>query len=50
MCVGIKSWYAAVVSDCGRFPPYVETAKRCVRYWIRRLKMPIHRLVKRAII
>ena len=48
MCVGMKSCNAAVLGDCGRFPLYIETAKRCLRYWIRILKMPQHRLVKKC--
>ena len=48
MCVGIKSCNAAVLGDCGRFPLHVETAKRCVKYWIRILKMPNNRLVKKC--
>ena len=48
MCVGMKSCNAAVLGDCGRFPLYIETAKRCLRNWIRILKMPQHRLVKKC--
>ena len=48
MCVGIKSCNTAVLSDCGRFPLYVETAKCCAKYWIRILKMPNHILVKQC--
>ena len=48
MCVGIKSCNAAVLGDCGRFPLYIETAKRCLKYWIRILKMPEHRYVKKC--
>ena len=50
MCVGIKSCNAAVLGDCGRFPLYIETAKRCLKYWIRILKMLEHRYVKSATI
>ena len=46
MCVGIKSCNASVLGDCGRVPLYIETAKRCIKYWIRILKMPNGRLVK----
>ena len=46
MCVGIKSCNSAVVGDCGRYPLYIETMKRCIKYWIRILKMPDSRLVK----
>ena len=38
MCVDVKSCNAAVLGDCGRFPLYIETAKRCLRFWIRILK------------
>ena len=37
------------VLQCGRFPLYIETMRRCVKYWIRVLKLPEHRLVKNAI-
>ena len=48
MCVGVKSCNAAVLGDCGRFPLYIEAEKRCLRYWLRILKMPNHRLVKKC--
>ena len=48
MCDGIKSCIAPVLGDCCRFPLYIETAKRCIKYWIRILKMPNHRLVKQC--
>ena len=48
MCVDVKSCNAAVLGDCGRFPLYIETAKRCLRFWIRILKKPNHRLVKKC--
>ena len=48
MCVDVKSCNAAVLGDCGRFPLYIETAKRWLRFWIRILKMPNHRLVEKC--
>ena len=48
MCVGIKSCNATIIGDCGRFPLYIETMRRCVKYWIRVLKLPEHRLVKKC--
>ena len=48
MCVGIKSCNAGVLGDCGRFPLHIETAKRCVKYWIKILKMPNTRLIKKV--
>ena len=48
MCVGIKSCNAVFLDDCGRFPLYIETAKQCLKYGIRILKM--HRYVKSATI
>ena len=46
--VSIKSCNAAVIGDCGRFPNYIKTMRRCVKFWIRMLKMPENRLVKKC--
>ena len=46
MCVGIKSYNTAIIGDCGRYPFYIETMRRCVKYWLRILKLPENRLVK----
>ena len=46
MCVGIKSCNTVIIGDCGRYPLYIETIRRCVKYWIRILKLPENRLVK----
>ena len=48
MCVGIKSCNTAIIGDCGRYPLYIETMRRCVKYWIRILKLPENRLVKKC--
>lgn len=39
MCVDIKSRNASVPDDSGRFPLHIENAKRCIKYWIRILKI-----------
>ena len=33
----------AVMGDLGRYPLYINTAKRCMKYWLRILKLPNHR-------
>ena len=34
MCVGLRACNAAVLGDCGRYPLWIESARRCVKYWI----------------
>ena len=48
MCVGLHSSNAAVLGDCGRFPLWIETARRCIRYWLRILSMDDSRYVKKC--
>ena len=37
-----------VLGDCGRYPVYLSAYKRCLKYWIKILKMPDNRLVKKC--
>jgi hypothetical protein len=46
LCVDQLSPNAPVLADCGRFPVYIESCKRVVKYWLRILKMPQTRYVK----
>ena len=48
MCVGLRACNAAVLGDCGRFPIWIESAKRCIKYWIKILSMPDTRYVKKC--
>ena len=36
----------AILGDCGRYPLYINTYKRCLKFWLRILKLPEYRLVK----
>ena len=50
MCVGLRASNAAVLGDCGRYPLWIESARRCVKYWIKILAMPDSRFVKKCYI
>ncbi|XP_046584411.1 uncharacterized protein LOC124291467 [Haliotis rubra] len=36
------------LGECGRHPLYVDSAVRCIKYWIRLLHLPSHRLPRKA--
>ena len=36
----------AIMGDLGRFPLYITTAKRCIKYWLRIVKLPSDRYVR----
>ena len=36
----------AIMSDLGRFPIYINAAKKCIKYWMRLVKLPQHRYPK----
>ena len=38
----------AVIGECGRFPVFVSTMKRCVKFWLRILELPESRLPRQA--
>ena len=38
----------AVLGECGRFPLYIETGKRALKYWNKILHMPEHRYVHKC--
>ena len=48
LCVSRNSTNAAVLGDCGRYPLVVESAKRSLKYWLKILKMPDERYVKKC--
>ncbi|MEW8542874.1 MAG: reverse transcriptase family protein, partial [Candidatus Thiodiazotropha sp.] len=48
MCVSLHSSNAAVLGDCGRFPLWIEAAKRCIKYWLRILCMDDSRYVRKC--
>ena len=45
LCVYNRSTNAAVLGDCGRYPLWIESARRCLKYWFKILKMPNNRYV-----
>lgn len=48
MCVGQKTINAVVLGDCGRFPMYINAAKRNIKYWCKILNMGDDRYVKKC--
>ena len=50
MCVGLRACNAAVLSDCDRYPLWIESAKRCIKYWMKILMMSDTRYVKKCYI
>ena len=47
MCVNLKTSNDAVLGDCGRYPMYIESTKRCLSYWLKILKMQDHCYVRK---
>ena len=48
MCVKQKTCNAVALGDCNRFPLYIKTFKRCIKYWFKIHKMPYERYVKKC--
>jgi hypothetical protein len=48
MCAKQNACNYSVLGDCGRFPMYIQTQKRCIKYWLQILKMSNTRLVKKC--
>ena len=46
LCVKRSSNNAVVLGDCNQFPLFIESAKRCIKYWLKILKMLDSRYVK----
>ena len=46
MNVNLKASNYAVLGECGRYPLYIETTKRSIKYWLKVIHMPEHRYVK----
>ncbi|XP_053373959.1 uncharacterized protein LOC128546717 [Mercenaria mercenaria] len=44
MCAKQKTSNVAILGDCGRYPLYITTYKRSIKYWMKILKMPNDRL------
>lgn len=48
MCVKQRASNMAVLGDCGRHPLYIAAAKKCIKYWLKIVKMKENRLVKKC--
>ena len=48
LCVNQKSCVAPVMAECERFPIYIDTSVRTLKYWLKILHMPEYRLVKKC--
>ena len=48
MNVGIKASNLCVIGDCGRLPMSLETRKRAIKYWLKFLKLPDEKYVKKC--
>jgi hypothetical protein len=48
MCCKQNASNVAVLGDCGRYPMYIISIKRCINYWLKIIKMPNNRLVKKC--
>ena len=49
MCVGLRACNAVVLGDCGRFPIWIESTKRYIKYWMKILNMFDSRSVRNVI-
>ena len=38
----------AVLGDCGRYPMYIVTWKRVIKYWLKRIRMTSDRVVRKC--
>lgn len=48
MCANKSSCNFAVLVECERYPLYIETSKRCVKYWFKILKLTMSSLVRKS--
>ena len=46
--VGFQTPNAMVLGDLARFPIFILTAVRCIKFWLRILRLPEERLTKKA--
>ena len=46
--VSFKVCNSFALGDCGRFPLYIQTQRRVLKYWFKLLHLPDHRYVKKA--
>ena len=48
MCTRQYTSNSAVLGDCARYPMYIETFKRAIKFWLKIQKMPNCRIVKKC--
>ena len=48
MCVKQNTCNVVALGDCCRFPLFIESFKRCIKYWFKILKMSEERYVKKC--
>ena len=48
LSVGLRACNNAVLGDCGRYPLYITSAKRCIKYWFKIISMTEDRYVKKC--
>ena len=46
MNLNLKASNYTVLGECGRYPLYIETTKRSIKYWLKIIHVPEHRYVK----
>ena len=48
MCAKRNASNCAVLGDCGRFPMYIKSTRRTIKYWLKILNMPQTRFVRKC--
>ena len=48
MCARLNSSNDAVLGECGRFPLHIYYQKRCIKFWLKILRMPADRYIKKC--
>ena len=46
--VGLQTPNKMVLGDLGRYPLYITSAMRCVKYWLKLTRLPVERLPRKA--
>lgn len=46
--ISLKANNYAVLGECGRYPLHITSAKRAIKYWMKILRMPSHRYVRKC--
>ena len=48
MNVGINASNVDVIEDCGRYPMFIETRRKAVKYWLKIFKLSDEKYVKKC--